>query len=67
MDADVTPEKAAMMRTRDRAQGLHRRVIVPMLFQVGHTVVGLDSDLYQECAFSIGTLEVPDIGIALPS
>jgi hypothetical protein len=38
-----------------------------MLFQVGHTVVGLDSDLYQECAFSIGTVEVPDTGIALPS
>jgi len=34
-------------------------VMVPMLLQAGHTVVGLDSDLFEQCTFSPGMLDVP--------
>lgn len=26
-------------------------VMVPMLVQAGHTIVGLDSDLFEQCTF----------------
>src|SRR5262247_339532 len=34
-------------------------VMVPMLLQAGHTVVGLDSDLFEQCTFCQGILDVP--------
>jgi nucleoside-diphosphate-sugar epimerase len=37
-------------------------VLVPMLLEAGHAVVGLDSDLYAGCAFGGGTPEVPARG-----
>jgi nucleoside-diphosphate-sugar epimerase len=36
-------------------------VLVPMLLDAGHTVVGLDSDLYERCTFGDGLQEVPTI------
>src|SRR4029453_4649303 len=39
--------------------------MVPMLVQAGHTVVGLDSDLFQECTFCPGIFEVSDLRIDL--
>jgi nucleoside-diphosphate-sugar epimerase len=40
-------------------------VMVPMLFQAGHTVVGLDSDLFQQCTFRPGIFEVPELHVDL--
>jgi nucleoside-diphosphate-sugar epimerase len=40
-------------------------VMVPMLVQAGHTVVGLDSDLFQECTFCPGIFEVSDLRVDL--
>lgn len=37
-------------------------VMVPMLLSEGHEVVGLDSDLYRDCTFGDGLVEVPNIG-----
>jgi len=34
-------------------------VMVPMLLQAGHTVIGLDSDLFEQCTFCQGILDVP--------
>jgi nucleoside-diphosphate-sugar epimerase len=34
-------------------------VMVPMLLQAGHTVFGLDSDLFEQCTFCPGMLDVP--------
>ena len=36
-------------------------VLVPMLLDRGHEVVGLDSDLFQRCTFSGSLVEVPNI------
>jgi nucleoside-diphosphate-sugar epimerase len=36
-------------------------VMVPMLLQAGHTVVGLDSDLFEQCSFCPGILDVPEL------
>lgn len=36
-------------------------VMVPMLLAEGYEVVGLDSDLYEECTFGDGILEIPEI------
>lgn len=36
-------------------------VLVPMLLQEGHEVVGLDSDLYERCDFGDNDIEVPFI------
>lgn len=35
--------------------------LVPMLLERGHTVVGLDSDLYEECTFDGDLAEIPHI------
>ena len=40
-------------------------VMVPMLLQAGHTVVGLDSDLFQQCTFCPGILDLPELRIDL--
>jgi nucleoside-diphosphate-sugar epimerase len=40
-------------------------VMVPMLLQAGHTVVGLDSDLFEQCTFCRGILDVPDLRVDL--
>jgi len=40
-------------------------VMVPILIQAGHTVVGLDSDLFQQCTFRRGIFEVPELRIDL--
>jgi len=40
-------------------------VMVPMLVQAGHIVVGLDSDLFRECTFCPGIFEVSDLRIDL--
>jgi nucleoside-diphosphate-sugar epimerase len=40
-------------------------VMVPMLMQAGHTVVGLDSDLFQECTFRQGIFDVPELRVDL--
>lgn len=34
-------------------------VMVPMLMQAGHTVFGLDSDLFEQCTFQPGIFDVP--------
>jgi len=34
-------------------------VMVPMLLQAGHTVFGLDSDLFEQCTFGPGLVDVP--------
>src|SRR5262249_56269842 len=36
-------------------------VMVPMLVQAGHHVVGLDSDLFRACSFSQEALDVPEL------
>jgi nucleoside-diphosphate-sugar epimerase len=36
-------------------------VMVPMLLQSGHTVVGLDSDLFEQCTFRAGIFDVPQL------
>ncbi len=36
-------------------------VMVPMLVGAGHDVVGLDSDLFEECTFGPGIHEVPEL------
>jgi nucleoside-diphosphate-sugar epimerase len=40
-------------------------VMVPMLVQAGHTVVGLDSDLFQQCTFRTGLFDIPDLRVDL--
>jgi len=35
--------------------------MAPMLVSAGHEVVGLDTDIFAECAFADSTLEVPEI------
>jgi nucleoside-diphosphate-sugar epimerase len=35
--------------------------MAPMLVGAGHEVVGLDTDIFAECAFTDGTLELPEI------
>src|SRR5712692_4142575 len=40
-------------------------VMVPMLLGAGHEVVGLDSDLFQECTFSPGIHDVPGMRLDL--
>ena len=40
-------------------------VMVPMLVQAGHTVVGLDSDLFQQCTFRHGIFDVPELRVDL--
>lgn len=44
-------------------QGYIGTVMVPMLLQAGHEVVGLDSNLYERCTFAAGgrMVEVPSI------
>src|SRR2546426_2816570 len=39
--------------------------MVPMLVGAGHEVVGLDSDLFQQCTFSPGIHEVPELQLYL--
>ncbi len=36
-------------------------ILVPMLLEKGHDVVGFDSDLYEDCTFGEGLVEVPEI------
>ncbi len=36
-------------------------VLVPMLLEKGHEVVGFDSDLYAHCTFGEGIVDVPEI------
>jgi nucleoside-diphosphate-sugar epimerase len=36
-----------------------------MLVQAGHTVVGLDSDLFEQCTFRPGMFDVPDLRVDL--
>jgi nucleoside-diphosphate-sugar epimerase len=38
-------------------------VMVPMLLGAGHRVVGLDSGLFARCAFTDGTVAVPEIAV----
>lgn len=38
-------------------------VMVPMLVQAGHTVVGLDRDFFQECTFCSGIFEVAELRV----
>jgi nucleoside-diphosphate-sugar epimerase len=40
-------------------------VMVPMLVQAGHTVVGLDSDLFQQCTFRRGIFDVQELRVDL--
>jgi len=40
-------------------------VMVPMLLNAGHEVVGLDSDLFQQCTFSPGIHDVPEMRLDL--
>jgi nucleoside-diphosphate-sugar epimerase len=40
-------------------------VMVPMLLQAGHTVVGLDSDLFEQCTFRAGIFDVPQMRVDL--
>ncbi len=40
-------------------------VMVPMLLNAGHEVVGLDSDLFQQCTFAPGIHDVPEWRIDL--
>jgi nucleoside-diphosphate-sugar epimerase len=40
-------------------------VMVPMLLQAGHTVVGLDSDLFEQCSFCPGILDVQELRVDL--
>ncbi len=36
-------------------------VMVPMLLEAGHEVVGLDSDLFRECTFCPGMTDVSEV------
>ena len=36
-------------------------ILVPMLLEHGHDVLGFDSDLYEQCTFGDGIVEVPEI------
>ena len=36
-------------------------ILVPMLIDAGHEVVGLDNDLYRRCTFKEGIVEVPEV------
>ena len=40
-------------------------MMVPMLLQEGHAVVGLDSDLFEQCAFNQGIVDVPELRVDL--
>ena len=40
-------------------------VMVPMLVQAGHIVVGLDSDLFEQCTFQPGMFDVPSLRVDL--
>ncbi len=40
-------------------------VLVPMLLDAGHDVVGLDSDLFRACTFRSGVAEVPELRLDL--
>jgi nucleoside-diphosphate-sugar epimerase len=40
-------------------------VMVPMLTQGGHAVVGLDSDLFRQCTFQPGIVDVPELRVDL--
>src|SRR5947208_15869074 len=40
-------------------------VMVPMLLGAGHEVVGLDSDLFQQCTFAPGIHEIPELRLDL--
>jgi nucleoside-diphosphate-sugar epimerase len=40
-------------------------LMVPMLLEAGHAVVGLDSDLFQECTFGPGIFEVAELRVDL--
>ena len=40
-------------------------VMTPMLLRAGHSVVGLDSDLFRQCTFSDGIRDVPEIRVDL--
>jgi nucleoside-diphosphate-sugar epimerase len=40
-------------------------VMVPMLVDAGHEVVGLDSELFQQCTFTSGIYEVPELRLDL--
>jgi nucleoside-diphosphate-sugar epimerase len=42
-------------------QGYIGTILVPMLRAEGHDVVGLDSDLYRNCTFTDGIVEVPSL------
>ncbi|NLI80088.1 MAG: SDR family oxidoreductase [Deltaproteobacteria bacterium] len=43
------------------SQGYIGTVLVPMLLELGHDVVGLDSDLYEQCTFGNGMVSIPVI------
>lgn len=38
-------------------------VLVPMLAEAGHTVVGLDSDLFEQCSFRQGIIGVRELRV----
>ena len=40
-------------------------VMIPMLLQAGHSVVGLDSDLFGQCTFCEGIHDVPELRLDL--
>jgi nucleoside-diphosphate-sugar epimerase len=40
-------------------------VMVPMLLEAGHEVVGLDSDLFEQCTFCVGIQAGPELRIDL--
>jgi nucleoside-diphosphate-sugar epimerase len=40
-------------------------VMVPMLLQAGHTVVGVDSDLFAQCTFCPGIIDVSELRVDL--
>ncbi len=40
-------------------------VMVPMLVEAGHSVVGLDSDLFRQCTFQSGIMDVPEVQVDL--
>jgi len=40
-------------------------VMVPMMIRAGHSVVGLDSDLFQQCTFRQRIFDVPELRIDL--
>ena len=41
--------------------------MVPLLVQAGHTVIGLDSDLLEQCTFHPGIFDVPQLRVDLQS